>query len=80
MFPFVRCFCGRPIGHLADAFDAMRVDAYREYFKDHEHVTPAMITLSTVQVDISHVFKALNIHTQCCKTQLMSQVRFSEYY
>ena len=80
MFPYVRCSCGRPIGHLADVFEAMRTKAYQDYFKEHDRITPTMITLSKVQLDISHVFKALNIETQCCKTQLMSQVRFTEYY
>jgi len=80
MYPFVRCFCGRPIGHLADVFNAMRIDAYREYFKDHEQITPAMITLSSVQLDISGIFATLNVKTQCCKTQLISQVEYGEYY
>lgn len=81
MFPFIRCYCGRPIGHLTDAFNEMRRDTYIEYYnKNHPGVTFDMLAFNSIQLDISHVFKQLNLHTECCRVRIMSQVEYKEHY
>ena len=82
MYPFVRCFCGRPLGHIYELFKALRADAYVAYFRDRGiEIAPDFIPISdNIQVELRDVFAELNVDAQCCKARLMTQVEFTEYY
>ncbi len=82
MYPYVRCYCGRPIGDIYDLFKALRLKAYMKYFEDMSiDISPDRIPISEdIKVELRSVFEELNITTACCKTRLMTQVEYTEYY
>lgn len=82
MYPFIVCFCGRSLGDLYDAFKIMRLQKYSEAYAEAEiDVDPAILAITEpIQVDLSDVYKQLNIHTDCCKVKLATQVEFKSVY
>lgn len=82
MYPYIRCYCGRPLGDIYELFKALRLKAYMKYFEDQGiDISPDCIPFSEdIKVELKDVFTELNIGVQCCKTRLLTQVEFSEYY
>lgn len=82
MYPYIVCFCGRSLGDIYDLFKAMKLVKYNaEYAKNDLDVDPSLLAISEqVEVDLSDVFEALCIHTDCCRVRLMSQVEFKDLY
>jgi DNA-directed RNA polymerase subunit N (RpoN/RPB10) len=82
MYSYITCRCGRPIGDIDDLFIELKRLAYIRYLAEHNIDTdPSMLAIDEdLQVDLSEVFKMLNIHTECCRSVLMSQVKFNDLY
>lgn len=82
MYTYIRCYCGRPLGDLWELFKAMRIRAYMKYFEDLGiDISPDRIPISEdIKVELRDVFEQLNIHVPCCKSHLLTQVEFTEYY
>lgn len=85
MYPYIVCYCGRSIGDVYDVFCKLRIQKYNEAFNKNEaskyDIDPNMLSISEiVDVDLTDVFEQLNIHTDCCRTRLTTQVQFKEYY
>ncbi len=78
MYPFVLCFCGRSLADIYDLFVALRREKYAAAYAD---IDPYYLPISaTVRVDLVDVFEQLNIHMDCCRTRLLTQVEFKNIY
>ena len=82
MYPYIVCFCGRSLGDLYDVFKAMRLAKYAEAYAEIDlDIDPMILAITeTIQVDISDIYDQLNIHMDCCKVRLCTQVEFSSIY
>lgn len=87
MYPFIVCFCGRSLGDLYDVFCLMRRAKYEQACKkadknaDNTDIDPSSIPLTeSLQVDLVDVFEQLNLHLDCCRIRIQSQVEFKNIY
>lgn len=82
MFPYIVCWCGRSIGDLFPLFNAMKQEKYEEYCKKNGIVIePKRVTVSSdVHVDVGDILDALHLHTDCCRSRMITQIEFKEYY
>ena len=82
MYPYIRCYCGRPSGDIYELFKALRSAAYNKYFADLGiEVSADRIAISEdIKVSLTDIFDQLNIHATCCKLRLLTQVEYIEYY
>lgn len=60
----------------------MRLEKYKaEYAKHGLKIDPSLLAISEqVQVSLSEVLDQLNIHVDCCRMRLLSQVEFKDLY
>lgn len=65
MYPYIVCFCGRPLGHLYNAFLAMCRDHARS---------------SRANEPVGYILDQLNIMKLCCRTRMLTQTQFKDYY
>jgi len=82
MYPFILCFCGRSIGDLYDAFSLMRIAKYSAAMADlNDDIDPLLLPLTElVQIDLVDIFEQLNIHMDCCRNHIQTQVEFKTLY
>lgn len=82
MYPYIICFCGREIGHIFDAFNAMRQEKHKKAFADLGYnIDPRLLAITfDFKVDLSDIFDALGLHVECCRTRISTQAQFSEFY
>lgn len=80
MYPYIVCLCGRSIGDIYDLFKVMKLEKYNETYIDGAlDIDPSLLAISEqIQVDLSDIYEALNIHLDCCRVRLMSQVEFKD--
>lgn len=69
MYPYIRCFCGRTLGQIYDAYLAYKEALIKEKTKDIN---------KTVDVPLAEVFEALHIDLECCRSRLLTQVEYKE--
>lgn len=80
MYPYIRCYCGRPLGEIYELFKAMRLRAIMAA-KGEEDTAPDRLSVAEVpQVSLNDIFQALHIDMDCCRARLMTQAEFCEYY
>ena len=78
MYPYIVCFCGRSLGDLYDIFKLLREIKYQ---KLDSEVDPMLYAITeSVQIDLVDVFEQLNIHMDCCRTRMNTQVEFKDIY
>lgn len=65
MYPYVVCLCGRPLGHLYNAFLAMVIAQKRAGQTDEP---------------VGAILDQLMITKTCCRARLISGREFKEYY
>lgn len=59
----------------------MRVKKYRAIFGDDVTADPIMLSITAdVDVGLGEELDQLNITHQCCRTKMLTQVMYSEYY
>lgn len=85
MYPYIVCYCGRSLGDIFDIFKLLRLEKYMAAYEKSDgiewDIDPTMLAISeVVDIDLSDVFDQLRIYTDCCRSRLMSQVEFKEYY
>lgn len=82
MYPYIRCFCGRSLGDIYEAFEAMKAARYAEiYGDDAGQPNPFMFQIAdSVQVEIGDILSALNVHLDCCRARLLTQVQYTDVY
>ncbi len=78
MYPYIVCYCWRELGSLYDVFKILRNAAYAEVFEGFdESIDPVLISLSEeAQIDLRDVYEQLNVHLQCCRVRLLTEVEF----
>ena len=75
------CFtCGCPIGHVEDLFRIMRIKRVKKILDDRGTITTQAAIDVGLQIDCSDILDRLFIHNYCCRTHLISSMRFSDYY
>lgn len=82
MYPYILCFCGRPLGHIYDAFVLMRAYKYTVLMKSigYDMDVNAFSISDDIKLDLTDVFKALQIESGCCRARLNTQVEFKTVY
>lgn len=82
MFPYVTCWCGRSLGDLFPLYQELKRRKYEEYFKKTGiEIAPTRVPICTdVQIDVGDILDALHIKCECCRTRMISQIEFKEYY
>lgn len=65
MYPYVVCFCGRPIAHLFPTFLAM--------LEEHSHSAHA-------NEPIGYILDQLGLTRECCRARIMTGAEFRYYY
>ena len=83
MLPPIVCNCGLPIGDIARKFDEMRNEITKNETKDIPPKTdPNNVIYMTNKpnINLDKVFEALGNLPLCCRTQLNTNMLFSNYY
>jgi DNA-directed RNA polymerase subunit N (RpoN/RPB10) len=82
MYPYVVCFCGRSIGDLYDIYKAIRIERIKEaYAESGLDIDPGMWFISDIaNVEMGDVLDSLNLYTGCCRSHMIAQTEFKEYY
>ncbi len=86
MFPYIVCLsCGRNIGSLWPAFKAMRADAHEAAVTaagyDVRTVNERILASSgAVTVELGEILDQLGINMECCRTKMLTQKPFYDYY
>lgn len=82
MYPYIVCFCGRSLGDLHDIFKAMKNAKYAEVYGNLDYeIDPSVLAITeSIQIDLSDIFEMLNLHMDCCKTRINTQVEFKDLY
>lgn len=65
MYPYVTCFCGRPIGHLYTAFRALCAKHQRGPHPE---------------APIGYILDQLGLTKECCRVRIMTGAEFKDYY
>lgn len=65
MYPYIVCFCGRPLGHLFPAFRALC---------ERHRASPR------AKEPIGYILDALRVNKPCCRLRLMTGAEFKDYY
>lgn len=65
MYPYITCFCGRPLGHLYPAFRALCAK--------HQHGARAA-------EPIGYILDQLGLNKECCRVRIMTGAEFKDYY
>lgn len=82
MYPYIVCYCGRCLSDIYDLFCVMRDRKYATAYADlGMDIDPIQIAISgAMDVDLADVFEQLNLHLDCCRTRMHTQVEFREFY
>ena len=84
MLPPVVCSCGLPIGDIARKFLEMKNELLASRLKNLSNkVDPnnvIYINGGTENINLESIFKALGDPPLCCRTQLNTNMQFSDYY
>jgi len=83
MYPYIVCFCGRSLGDIYDLFKALRLEKYAQGYADAENgdIDPYMLAIcESFDLGLSDIYEQLDVHLECCKTRLMTQTEFKDYY
>lgn len=79
MYPYIRCSCGRPIGHLYALYNEMKQKEIEYTFGDLG-ADPDYLQSAIIPVETGHILDALNLFALCCRARMVSQVRFIDVY
>jgi DNA-directed RNA polymerase subunit N (RpoN/RPB10) len=66
MYPYIRCFCGRPLAHLYSAFLLMCKKHNADARRANE--------------PIGYILDSLGIVNECCRVRMMTGTEFKNYY
>jgi len=82
MYPYIRCFCGRSLGHLFRRYKKAREIAYRRTFeKEGIEISPDKLQVAdSVRVEVGYLLNALHLYTDCCRARLLTQVEYTDVY
>lgn len=84
MLPPIVCTCGLPICDIARQFIKMRKELMKDVLKNlTDKVDPNNLLYLNTQVanlNLEPIFKALGDPPLCCRTQLSTNMNFSDYY
>lgn len=79
MFPYVTCSCGFDLASIYPLWAAIR--AQRLAAKYGNVTDRAMIQASSdLNVEFGDVLNDLGVHRVCCRTKLLTQMQFRDYY
>ena len=80
MYPYIVCFCGCALGHVADIYQAIKRERVAEEFGE-DAVDPACSAVVTgLTVELGDVLDDLQITNPCCRSRMISYVEFKEVY
>lgn len=80
MYPYILCYCGRPLADIVELFNALRLKAIKAE-KGTKDIAPDRLPMAEVnQASLNDIFKALHIELDCCRARLMTQADYTEYY
>ena len=77
MFDPIRCFCGRETGSLMPLFCALRD---KEVKSGNIKISNPKLIYTLEYVRLKEAFEQLKISKVCCKTRMISCVRFDSLY
>lgn len=82
MYPLILCYCGRCLSDIYDLFRELKsrkfATAYAALGMD---IDPVQIAISgELDVELGDVLDQLNLHLDCCRTHIITQVEFKELY
>lgn len=81
MFTYIVCFCGMPLGDIADAYKALRMRKLMKYYKIIGYnIDPSMLAISDMGIHEGKLLDSLGLDQECCRTRIMTQVEFKELY
>ncbi len=84
MYPYILCFCGRPLGDLYDAFKALRryhIAKELDLIDDGSEFDPDVYSLLyDIAIPYNEIWEQLAIHTSCCKVHMMTMAEYKDYY
>jgi DNA-directed RNA polymerase subunit N (RpoN/RPB10) len=84
MLPPIVCTCGLPIGDIARKFLEMKNEAIKNKLKDlSDKVDPnnvIYLNSESENLTLESIFKALGDPPLCCRTQINTNMQFSDYY
>lgn len=78
MDPILCYNCGHPLGDVKDAFDLMRQIKTLEYAQEKNIDVTKMPIVADTKLDLSSLFKQLNINKWCCRLHLTTTINFNE--
>ena len=80
MYPYIRCYtCGRPLGHIVDAFRAACAKKVAKAMAGKD-LEPIYTQFADADVVVGDILDLFNIRIVCCRTRMITQVDFTEYY
>lgn len=79
MYPYIRCFCGRSIGQYYILYNEMKRDKIQYQYGDLG-ADPDYLQCAIIPVETGDILDNLNLHNDCCRARLLSQVRFMDLY
>jgi DNA-directed RNA polymerase subunit N (RpoN/RPB10) len=81
MLPPIVCHsCGMPLGDVAAIFKAMCLKKIKEHLKTH-NIHPDMYTMTAAnKIKSGTELDKLMIINECCRTQILTNMEFKDYY
>lgn len=87
MYPLILCYCGRALGDLYEAYAAMRDELYRKAYEaeggsGYDPILIPLIGDITHSIELGDILDMLGLtkECECCRTQMMTQVMFTDVY
>ena len=82
MYPLILCYCGRCLSDIYDLYLELRnrrfATAYSALGMD---IDPVQIAISgELDVSMEEDLDKLNLHLDCCRVHILTQVQFKELY
>ncbi len=76
MYPYILCNCGCSLGHLYDAFKAMKAARYQAAYEAlGADIDPVFIPLcESLQVNMGEELDQLGLTLECCRIRMFTQV------
>jgi DNA-directed RNA polymerase subunit N (RpoN/RPB10) len=79
MYPYIRCFCGRPLGQLWVLFNELKRKKIEFTFGDLG-ADPDYLQSAIIPVETGDILDSLHLHAHCCRARIVTQVRFVDVY
>ena len=82
MYPLILCYCGRCLSDIYDLYMELRTRRFATAYAGlGMDIDPVQIAI-TGEIDISmgDDLDKLNLHCDCCRSHILTQVQFKELY